>query len=90
MHTDIEEIKLGIINRFLLGGRVVAIRDNGICIGKNFHVYPIPSENLAFKTGLLIDTILWGEKKYRILRSKELRDALHNICKYRVEYWRPI
>ncbi len=82
--------QLGIINRILLSGRVLIISDNGLCIGENYYMYPNPSESLIFKTGLFIDSILWGEKKFRFLRSNELRDTFKNIDKYRIDYWKPI
>ncbi len=83
-------VKLGFLNRFILGAESLTLKDNGIYLGDQFVEYPKPLLKLQYKRGFVFDKLVWGEVSYRLVKDNELRLVFSDLESDRLQYWAPI
>lgn len=84
-----EIVKLGFLNRLIVGVSSLSLSDNGIYIGDKFIEFPKPLQEIKYKRGLVLDKLIWGELSYKIIKNATLRSALNDLESQRLQYWGP-
>ena len=82
--------KLGVINRLMLGAKIISLVTEGVLFDDELLKYPEPLQTIKFKPGIFIDRIIWGELKYSCIRNKDVRNVFSDLEKNRLQYWQPI
>ncbi len=82
-------VKLGFLNRLILGSKSLSLSDNGISFDDKVIEYPRPRHKAQYKRGLLFDKLVLGEVSYRFIRNNKLRVVFSDLESAKLQYWSP-